>query len=192
AGLTVNPAKVKFAMPHLSFLGHIVGPSGISVDPSRTDSIRRFMLQTDASSVAVVVVLLQQFDGELQPIAYASRMLSHPERKFSTYELECLAVRFGLEKFRPYLEHLEFDLQTDSQALTSCLSHPRQLGRIGRWVVRLSSFKFNVQHIRGTQNVITDALSRMYDPSAEKPVCSLLLDFRVLFEDFAAHQRRDP
>ena len=267
AGLTVNPAKVRFATPHLSFLGHIVGPSGISVDPSRTDAIRRFppprdvkgvarfigmvnffhkfiphfaeraaplnllrkkdvkfqwgpdqirafqdlklaitnppvlrtadfsrrfTLQTDASSVAVAAVLLQQFDGELQPIAYASRTLSHPERKFSTYELECLAVLFGLEKFRPYLEHLEFDLQTDNQALTWCLSHPRQLGRIGRWVVRLSSFKFNVQHIRGTQNVIADALSRMYDPSAENPVCSLLLDFPVLFEDIATHQRKDP
>jgi hypothetical protein len=99
---------------------------------------RRFILQTDASSLAVAAVLLQEFEGERQPIAVASRTLSQQERKYSAYELEFLAVLFGLENFRSYLEHIEFDLETDNQALTWCLSHPRQLGRIGHWVMRLS------------------------------------------------------
>jgi hypothetical protein len=42
AGLTVNPAKVKFATSQLSFLGHIISPSGVSVDPDRTSAIRSF------------------------------------------------------------------------------------------------------------------------------------------------------
>ena len=267
AGLTVNPTKVKFATTQLSFLGHIIAPSGVSVDPDRTKSIRdfppprdvkgiarfigmvnffhkfiphfaeraaplnllckkdtpfvwgleqqqafqdlklaitnppvlrmadfsrRFILQTDASSLAVAAVLLQEYEGERQPIAFASRTLSLQERKFSAYELECLAVLFGLEKFRPYLEHVEFDLETDNQALTWCLSHPRQLGRIGRWVIRLSSFKFQAHHIRGTQNVIADALSRMYDDQAELVVAPVLLEFPILFEDIGIHQRSDP
>jgi hypothetical protein len=233
AGLTVNPGKVKFATSQLSFLGHIIAPSGVSVDPERTSYIRGFppprdvkgvvrfvgmmnyfhkfiprfteraaplnllrkkdvqfvwppdqqlafedlklaiinplvlriaefsrpfILQTDASSVAVSAVLLQEFEGERQPIAFSSRTLSYQERKFSAYELECLGVLFGLEKFRPYLEHVEFDLETDNQALMWCLSHPRQLGRRARWVIRLSSFKFRAHHIRGTQNVVADAL----------------------------------
>jgi hypothetical protein len=40
AGLTVNPSKVKFATTQLSFLGHIISSSGVSVDPDRTKSIR--------------------------------------------------------------------------------------------------------------------------------------------------------
>ncbi|PNF34261.1 hypothetical protein B7P43_G16924 [Cryptotermes secundus] len=179
---------VTFAVPRLSFPGHIVSPSGITVDPSRTEAIKNY---PPLISVAVAALLLEEFDGELQPIAYASRTLFQQERKFSTYELECLAVLFGLEKFRPYLEHIEFDQQTDNQALSWCLSHPRQLGRIGRWVVRLSSFKFNVQHITGSQNFIADALSRMYDTPADIPVCPMVLDFPMLFEDIATHQNAD-
>jgi hypothetical protein len=267
AGLTVNPAKVKFAVSQLAFLGHIISPSGVSVDPSRTTAIkdfppprdakgiarfigmvnffhkfiphlaeraaplnllrkkgtqfvwgpgqqqafedlklaivnppvlrmadfsRRFILQTDASSLAVAAVLLQDFEGERQPIAFASRTLTQQERKFSTYELECLAVLFGLEKFRGYVEHVEFDLETDNQALMWCLSHTRQLGRIARWTVRLSAFKFCIHHIRGTQNVIADALSRMYDPGAQVLVAPVLLQFPMLFEDIGVHQRADP
>jgi hypothetical protein len=67
------------------------------------DFSRPFILQADASSLAVAAVLLQEFEGERQPIALSSRPLSQQERKFSTYELECLAVLFGLEKFRQYL-----------------------------------------------------------------------------------------
>jgi hypothetical protein len=156
------------------------------------DFTRWFILQTDASSIAVAAVLLQDFDGERQPIAFSSRTLSHQEKKFSTYELDCLAILFGLEIFRAYLEHVEFDLETDNQALMWCLSHPRQLGRIARWVIRLSSFKFCVHHIRGTQNVIADTLSRMYNPKDHLPVAPVLLEFPMLFEDTGAHQRSDP
>ncbi|PNF32966.1 hypothetical protein B7P43_G16665, partial [Cryptotermes secundus] len=101
-GLTVTPNKVKFGTPRLSFLGCIVSPSGITVDPSRTEAIKNFPPPRDVKGIARSIVLLQEFDGELQPIAYASRTLSHQERKFSAYKLECLAVLFGLEKFRPY------------------------------------------------------------------------------------------
>jgi hypothetical protein len=85
----------------------------------------------DVSSLGVTVVLLQDFDGDHQSVAYSSQTLHQQERKFSTYELKCLAVLFGLEKFRPYLEQTKFNLEMDNQALTWCISHPHQLGTIG-------------------------------------------------------------
>ena len=98
---------------------------------------KKFIVQTDASGVALDAVLSQEFDGIRQPIAYASRTLSAQERKASlVYELECLAVLFGTEEFRKYIEHHEFVLETDNQALSWLLSHPRQLGKIGRWVTK--------------------------------------------------------
>ena len=73
-------------------------------------------------------------------------------------------------------------------------AHPRQLGKIGGLVVKISSFKFKVQHIRGTQNVVADALSRIfYQPSevqTEQP-CSVLLDFPLAFTDVLPHQVND-
>ena len=69
------------------------------------------------------------------------------------------------EKFRKYIEHQEFILETDNQALSWLLSHPRQLDKIGRCVVKISSLKFQVKHKRGTQNIVADMLSRMFESS---------------------------
>lgn len=98
-------------------------------------------------------VLSQESDGVRQPIAYVSMTLSAQERKASsTYELECLAVLFGTEKFRKYIEHQEFILEMDNQAHSWLLSHPRQLGKNGRWVVKISALKSQMCHIREMQN----------------------------------------
>jgi len=52
------------------------------------DFSKPFILQTDASGVALGAVLSQELDGVRQPVAYASRTLSHQERKASSiYEL---------------------------------------------------------------------------------------------------------
>jgi len=124
----------------------------------------RFILQTDASGAALRAVLSQERNGVQQPIAYASRTLSAQERKASsTYELECLAVLFGTEKFHKYIERQDFILETDNQALSWLLSHPRQSSKIGQWVVKISALKFEVRHVHGTQNIVADTLSRMLD-----------------------------
>lgn len=54
--------------------------------------------------------------------------------------------------------------ETDNQPLMWCLSHTRQLCRKARWIIRLSPFEFVVRHNRGTQNVVADALSHMFEP----------------------------
>jgi len=93
----------------------------------------KFILQTDASGAALGAVLSQDRNGVRQPMAYASGTLSAKERKASsTYELECLAVLFGTEKFCKYLEHQDFILETDNQTLSWLLLHTSRLGKIGR------------------------------------------------------------
>jgi hypothetical protein len=91
-----------------------------------------------------------------------ARGLTAQEGKASSvYEFVCLAVLLGTEKFSRYIEHQEFILETDKLALSWLLSYPRQLGKIGRWGVKISALKFEVRHIRGTQNIVADTLSRM-------------------------------
>ena len=43
------------------------------------------------------------------------------EQRYSTNELELLAVVFSLEHFKHYLQGAEFTLQTDHQALLTAL-----------------------------------------------------------------------
>jgi hypothetical protein len=61
AGLTVNPAKVKFANSQLVFLGHIISPSGISVDPDRTAAIRNSPPPRDVKGVARFISMVNIF-----------------------------------------------------------------------------------------------------------------------------------
>jgi hypothetical protein len=87
-------------------------------------------------------------------------------------------------------------LETDNQALSWLLSHPRQLGKIGRWVAKISALKFQVRHIRGTQNIIADTLSQMFEsaPVNESPTvqCNLTLaNFPLAFNDLKQLQVQD-
>jgi len=64
---------------------------------------KEFVLVTDASDLAIFAVLKQRVGEDLEPVSYYSRLLSPAERRYSTYEKECLAVLFGCEKCRSYL-----------------------------------------------------------------------------------------
>jgi hypothetical protein len=61
AGLTVNPAKVKFATSQLSFLDHIVSPAGVAVDPNRTEAIRNFPSPRDVKGIARFIGMVNFF-----------------------------------------------------------------------------------------------------------------------------------
>ena len=106
----------------------------------------------------MAAVLLEEFPEGKRAVAYASRTLTAQEMKYSNYELEALAVLYGVEKFRMYLEHSEFLLQADNQALSWVLVRPRKSGSLARW-----SFNFRVEHIPSYQNIISDSLSRMFE-----------------------------
>ena len=122
-------------------------------------------------------------------------MLSSAERRYSTYEKECLAVIFGCEKFRAYLEHKEFELHCDNLALCWLLRRVKDIGRLGRWIVRLAPFKFRVKHTRGVDNVVADALSRMYTGEVadnEEGLCSALLEsLPLVYSSLEEHQAQD-
>lgn len=80
--------------------------------------------------------------------------------------------------------------------LSLLLAHPRQLGKIGRWVIKISSFKFKTQHLRGVLNVVADTLSRMYTETHDQPeetvlVNPVLLQFPLAFTEVAQYQLTD-
>ena len=64
----------------------------------------KYVLDTDASDFALGAVLQQeQDDGKVHVIAYGSRSLSGPERRYCITRKEMLAVVFGLKKYRQHL-----------------------------------------------------------------------------------------
>ena len=63
----------------------------------------QYILNTDASDVAVGAVLSQVQDGEERVIAYYSAKYSDPETNYCTTRKELLVVVKALRQFRPYL-----------------------------------------------------------------------------------------
>ncbi|GFX44028.1 retrovirus-related Pol polyprotein from transposon 17.6 [Trichonephila clavipes] len=116
----------------------------------------QFNLFTDASGVGIGAVLSQNH----RPIAFASRTLSKAERNYTVTERECLAVIWGLNKFKTYFGSLPVKVITDHVALTKLTDGKNLSSRMIRWALKLSEFNIEWEHRSGVQNVVADVLSR--------------------------------
>ena len=245
AGLKFKASKAKFAVPQVTFLGHILSDKGISPNPDKASVIgsypvpkklkhlrsfigmcgfyrkhipnfgliarplydltkagvqfvwskecqeafdrlkselssdnvltypnfqKRFILSTDASNVAIAAVLSQEDDhGVVRPVAYAGRSISSAERNYDTTQQELLAVVWGVNHFRVYLEGNEFDIYTDHSALQWILGQKQLQGRLARWALSLQGYSYKVHHIKGKLNIVPYVLSRRpYDTTHTK------------------------
>ena len=120
-----------------------------------------FILRTDASNVGVGAVLLQKGDEDKEfIITCASKALTSSQRNYTVQEKELFAIIFGLTKFREYLEGYSFILETDNKALTYLQTMRNNNDRLMRWAAYLQQWSPNIKHIKGTDNVIADYLSR--------------------------------
>lgn len=121
-------------------------------------------MQTDASDLGLGAVLLQEYDGVLRPLAFASRSLLPAKRNYSVTERECLAIVFALRKFDVYLDGTKFVVQTDHSALSWLMRLREPAGRLARWALLIQHYDFSVQYRKGNTNVVADALSRARCP----------------------------
>jgi len=122
-----------------------------------------FYIQCDASSTGVGSVLFQlTSDGAERPIAFLSQKLNAAQRNYSVTELECYAAVLSVKKFRAYVEGYEFTIITDHASLQWLMSQKELSGRLARWSLKLQGFNFQIRHKKGSQNIVADAMSRMF------------------------------
>lgn len=116
-------------------------------------------VHTDACATGVAGVLVQMD----QPVAYFSQRLSDVESRYTTTELELLAVVRTVEHFRIYLMGIKFFLVTDHMALRWLFKFCESKSRLFRWSESLLQYTFEVQHRPATRLRHVDALSRVQD-----------------------------
>ncbi|CAM9316841.1 unnamed protein product, partial [Heterosigma akashiwo] len=121
-----------------------------------------FILECDASKTGVGAALMQKTeDGEVVAIAYASRLNNSAQRNYSVFDLELLAIVFGVTKYRSYIYGRTVCIRTDHAALTNLMSISRPSGRLARYQMLLSEYSFTTEFKPGRDNYVADCLSRM-------------------------------
>lgn len=123
-----------------------------------------FTLEVDASLKGLGACLSQAGeDGQLHPIAFASRSLRGAEARypdFSSFKIELLALKWAVaEKFKGYLMGSRCIVLTDNNPLVHLQT--AQLGAAEqRWAAQLAPFNLEIKYRPGRLNRCADALSR--------------------------------
>ena len=125
------------------------------------DLEKAFIVRTDASEKGLGAILLQEFEGVLHPVAFASRKLLPRETRYSTIERECLAIVWAIKKFELYLYNRQFVIQTDHQPLAYINSAKVLNRRLMKWAMTLQEYRYNIEAIPGKDNFGPDFLSRV-------------------------------
>ena len=98
-----------------------------------------------------------------RPVAWDSVQLLPAERNYLTHEKEMLAIVWVLKKFCADLLGTRFTIYTDHRTL-ECFQGQRDLSRRqARWQEFLSEYDFEIVYVKGGDNMVADALSRMPD-----------------------------
>ena len=136
-------------------------------DPSLTTQ-----LLTDASRLKGLGYALIQRNAdntELALIQCGSRSLNSAESRYSTTELECLAIYYAINDSAFYLQGIEFEVLTDHKPLLGIFS--KALGdienaRLLRLREKMAHYSFGLTHVPGKEHLVADAFSRapFFDP----------------------------
>jgi hypothetical protein len=115
-----------------------------------------FILECEASGEGVGAVLMQN----KHHIAFESRKLRGPELLYTIYDKEMPAIMHALAKFRQYLVGVKFVVRTDHNNLKYVLEQKDLNERQQKWVSKIQVYDFDIEFVKGKNNVVADALSR--------------------------------
>lgn len=129
------------------------------------DYTKEFILDTDASQVAIGAVLSQEEmygQGKVRerPIYFYSRMMTKSEQNYSVTEKEGLAVVLSVAKWRVYLLGSKVRIRVDHQPLLGLFRKLDATGRVARWLVFLSEYDITWEFKKGRRHSNADDMSR--------------------------------
>ena len=120
-----------------------------------------FILDCDASNIAIGCELSQEIDGKERVIAYGSFKLTNTQRNYCTTRKELLAVVRFTRQFRHYLLGRQFICRTDHNSLIWLMGFKNIQGQLARWLEELSQYDMVVLHRPGKLHQNADSLSRL-------------------------------
>ena len=125
---------------------------------------KEFKVAVDASDIGAGAVLLQEdIDGVDHPVCYFSKKFDSHQKNYSTIEKECLALVLALQHFEVYITCSATPIKvfSDHNPLVFLNKIKNKNQKLLRWSLLLQEYDLDISHIKGKDNVVPDALSRM-------------------------------
>jgi hypothetical protein len=101
--------EIKLSLAKATMLVHPLSGAPISI-------------AVDASDYAIGSVLQQKIYDYWQPLSFFTKALSSPQRKYSAYDRELLAIYASVKRFKHWIEGHHFTIYTDNKPLTFAFS----------------------------------------------------------------------
>jgi len=122
---------------------------------------------TDGCATGVSGVIAQGPDWKTAKVAaFYSAKLNPAQQNYAVHEIEMLAGVETMLRHQDILLGVRFKWVTDHKGLTHFLNQKNLSGRQARWLEKIGPFDFEVVYVPGSENVIADALSRIYSNEA--------------------------
>jgi len=144
--------------------------TGQALELHQPDFNDNFILETDASEKAYGGHIYQLRNGAELTLGYHSKTYTVAQNKYSAGEKELLAIVSCTEHFHYFLFGRHFQVFSDHMPLTYLLTKTNPSKRLQRWMERLSSYSFTILYKPGKENLVADALLRVYDDEELVPV----------------------
>ena len=111
---------------------------------------------------------------------FISKAFTPTQLRWSIPEKEAYAIFYAVRKLDHLLRDIYFVLRTDHKNLVY-LNEKDASAKIKRWKLLIQEYNFDIEHIAGTLNIITDVFARLCDNN--KPTHELDILLQEEFED---------
>ena len=127
------------------------------------DPNKPYVFYTDASNNAYSSVLCQSIndDNDIRPVAYFSGTFTAQNKSWCATEREAYAVLKSIQRFNYYIRGTTCILRCDHKPLEPFLNRGMKIAKLDRWAMLLEEYDITFVHIRGKDNILADAISRL-------------------------------
>jgi len=113
---------------------------------------------TDGCGTGIAGIVSQGHDWKTADVA----VFYSAQQNYPIHEIEMLAGIETMLCHRDILQGVKFRWYTDHKGLIHLLKQKNLSGRQARWMEKISEFDFEVIYVPGSENILSDALLRLY------------------------------
>ena len=132
------------------------------------DPTQSYILYTDASGIGWSGVLTQEHldkkgKAKNHPICYVRGQFRESQLNWAALTKEAYAIYISVRRLGFYVTDAEVTIRSNHLPLKKFLNKQTMNSKVNNWAVELGQFRLHLEWIPGSQNLLTDSLSRLLD-----------------------------